>query len=147
MICAWIILFACLTQFIPENTSAVSQTAIKGITEVTLGCLSSVKTGNLPLVAGIIGWGGLCVHCQIMGFVLKIKVKKTLFFAFRIIHCALSAVICYALLYFFPCNISVFSNASEILTPGLSVNIWAGLGMLLMCVILIFDIDSHKKVC
>lgn len=147
MICAWIVLFSCLTQFIPQNTSTMSKTAIEAITEVTLGCLSGSKTGNFPLIAGIIGWGGLCVHCQIMKYILKIKIKKTLFFASRIIHSALSAVTCHALLYFFPCDVTVFSNVTEMLSPSMSVNIWAGLGMLMMCVILIFDVDSRKKVC
>ena len=145
-ICAWVILFSSITECI--NTFNFPEKAFLCITsflEVTKGC--SVLTGNmaLPFFTGIIGFGGICVHCQILEYLKNIELKYSYFFIVRILNGLLSGLITYLLLIFFPIEINVFSNSDKISSYSFSFSYSAFFVFILMCVIMIFDIDRNKK--
>lgn len=61
-------------------------------------------------VAFATGFGGLCVHCQIFAALGAVKVRKGLFFLFRILHGLLCALFTHLLLRLFPLPSPVFST-------------------------------------
>ena len=145
-ICAWVVLFSSITECIetfklPEK----AYLCIISILEVTKGC--SVLSGLLPLpiITGIIGFGGICVHCQVLEYIKNMEIKYMYFFITRILNGVLSGIITYVLLIFFPVEINVFSNSDKISSYSFSFSYSAFFVFIIMCVIMIFDIDRNKK--
>ena len=48
--------------------------------EVTSGCASAAGKVPLPALALVLGWGGICVHCQVLHDVSKTKLSLPLIF-------------------------------------------------------------------
>ncbi len=147
-VCGWILLFSCFLGFlssIVQNEKLLI--VLKSVLEVSLGCNEAVKEKNPAIITAILGWSGLCVHCQVFAYITKIGLKIKYFFCARFFQALLSSFICGILLKLFPCEISVFSSGTSAVAKSFAVSLPAALGLLLMCVILILDLDSYKKMC
>lgn len=145
-ICAWVVLFSSITKCIETfNLPEKAYICITSLLEVTKGC--SLLTGKLtlPVVAGVIGFGGICVHCQVLEYIKNMEMKYIYFFITRVLNGILSGIISYILLLFFPVEINVFSNSDKITSYSFSFSYSAFFVFILMCVIMIFDIDRNKK--
>lgn len=109
-ICAWVIIFSCiirLIEILPLNESA--SFFLSCILEVTNGAYIASGNMPLPIIAGIIGFGGFCGHCQVMPYLVKLRLKYKYFFVSRIIGGALSVIYCKLLTDIFPVSYEVFS--------------------------------------
>lgn len=138
-VCGWIVAFSCISTFLTEKAEALTM-----FFEVSLGCKKAAGY-PLPVTALIIGWGGLCVHCQVFHAVLKTGMKKINFFFFRMLNGALSAGICALILRFFPQSVQTFSASSQAFGAGMSSNAVACAGLLLMCSIIIVDFEENRN--
>lgn len=146
-ICAWVVIFNGLTECIRQIKFADNvYMSICAVLEVTNGC--TLTAGKIPLeiIAAIIGFGGLCVHCQIYSFIKESGLKYIRFFTGRIINGGLSAVICHLLLKIFPVHYSTAVQNVEKFVP-LSVSVPAVFVILTMCIIMILDIDNKRRIC
>jgi len=119
---------------------------IVGSLEVTNGALTVSCGYPLPVLAAVIGFGGLSVHFQVMGAVIESGLKKRHFFAVRFISAALSAAVCQGLLYLFPLGLEVFAAGEKITALPYRISLPCCIAFLLMSVSLIFDIAPGKKV-
>lgn len=100
--CAWVILFSGICGVCSRLPGAAG-TALGCVLEVTGGCRLAGETGMpLPLIAGILGFGGLSVQCQILPYVTSCGVRLSRFWAFRVLHGGLAAVYAMALGRLFP---------------------------------------------
>ncbi len=147
-ICGWILIFSCFlniasTKFESENMSTI----FNAISEVSLGCKSFAKSANPVILSAVIGWGGLCVHCQVLPYVRKAELKLRYFFCGRLLHSMLSSLMCAGLVKIFPCEISVFSSGTSVISQTFAVSAPAAAGLLIMCAIFVLDLDTHKKMC
>ena len=146
-ICAWIILFSALINCINDlNLNESVYSVISTLAEVTNGCLLLYKKLPLPLLTGIIGFGGICVHCQIMTNIKNIGIKYSVFLLGRISHGILASIISYILFLLFPIETVVSSSLDQIGAFRFSVSIPAFVIFIFMCIIMIFDIDRKKKI-
>ncbi len=112
-ICAWVIIFSCiirLIEILPIDNSA--SFFLSCILEVTNGAYLASGNISLPLMAGIIGFGGLCGHCQVMPYLVKLRLKYKYFFVSRVISGALSVIYCKFLTDIFPVSYEVLSIGS-----------------------------------
>ncbi len=147
MISAWLIFFSCIANIISSKVQDERFLAfIKSVLEVSIGCEEMSSLKNPAILAAVLGWSGLSVHCQVFPYILKIGLKSKYFFCSRILHAMLSSVICGGLIKIFPCEISVFSNSSQIITQTFAASAPAAAGLMLMCAIFILDLDRHEKV-
>lgn len=147
-ICAWLMVFSCFLSIATGNISNENTSAfLKAICEVSLGCSEISRFGNPVILSAIIGWGGLCVHCQVLPNVIKTGLKLKYFFCSRILHSMLASLICSLLIRIFPCEISVFSSGTDAVAQTFAVSAPAAAGLLIMCAIFILDLDTHKKMC
>ena len=147
-ICCYVLLFSCLCEimknFVPDETILG---ALCGVCEVTVGCRRLSFLNNVPLIAGVIGWGGLSVHFQIMYAIRKSRLGMKLFFLSRAVSAFLSVLICSGLLYIFHSAATPVIKMSD----GISVStseksIIVSVMMLLTCfVFLISDYSSGKR--
>jgi sporulation integral membrane protein YlbJ len=145
-ICAWIILFSSITQCI-EAFSFPEQAYIyiTSFLEVTKGCSTLAGNTILPIFTGIIGFGGICVHCQVLEYLKNMQIKYRHFFISRILSGISASVISYILFLLFPVEADVFSNSDQISSYSFSFSYSAFFIFILMCVIMILDIDRNKK--
>lgn len=146
-VCAWVVIFSaiisCMRVFI-ENKQVFM--AVSSLLEVTTGCKMLSGGMPIPVITAVIGFGGICVHCQVLGNIKECGLKYSHFFVCRILHGAIASFIAYLLLLVFPVEIDVFSNAESISTSAFSVSLPAFFTFMGMCIIMILDIDRRKKV-
>lgn len=122
-ICGFIAVFSafleCLKPAIDALvTSAVPNLVVKGLFEVTLGA-SSVAVCGLPLAArlvlasALIGFGGLCVHLQVIGIISKTDLGIKTYLAGKMLHGILSAVVSFLALHILnPATIMTWSGGA-----------------------------------
>lgn len=147
-ICAWLVVFSCFLAIATGKTSGENTSSfLKAVCEVSLGCSEISRFRNPVILSAIIGWGGLCVHCQVLPNVIKTGLKLKYFFCSRLLHSMLASIICSLLIKIFPCEISVFSSGTETIAQTFAVSAPAATGLLIMCAIFILDLDTHKKMC
>lgn len=144
-ICAWIIVFSCVSGYfslLPVSKSTLMW--INMLSEVTQGCIWAA--GNFPacIMALIIGWSGLAVHCQIYPYIRKTGLSILHFWLSRLINGGVATALAWVLFKLFPCEVSVFSNGVSILPQAYSVSAPAAAAMLIMGGFAILDIDLAR---
>lgn len=147
-ICAWVVLFSGLTECIKSiGMSDSAYSGLVSVLEVTKGCTLISGEMGIPVLAAAIGFGGFCVHCQIFSYIKSAGLKYSHFFVGRVLCAALSAVICHLLLLIFPVDIATAVMNKDITASAFSVSLPAFIALTIMCIVMIFDIDSKKKIC
>ncbi len=146
-ICGWVIFFSSLMSIInglplPSNSRSLFSMLI----EVTLGCGECAKNFPLYLISFVLGWSGLAVHCQLMPYISSSGLKYMHFLVGRVFNATVSMGIAYVLFKIFPCEVSVFSNAGEIVPHAVSVSVPATAGMLFLSALVILDLAPKRKV-
>ena len=149
-ICGWVLTFCVLASLcdalnLPYSLSYI----IKSVGEVTTGCKNAISSGlSLPVIAGISGFGGFAVICQCASYSSICKVEMKYLICSRLINAALSGIFCSALLKIFPqCeNVSVVIGTSTA-TFTLYHSIGASIILIIMCALLILEVDNRKKMC
>lgn len=139
-ICAWVILFSCIGNCmsmisIPEKIKAV----LFSILEVTNGCQKSSKLFAPFFLAGIIGWSGIAVHCQIAEYLKKCKMSYFVFLLGRIATSLLSTIICFLLMKLFRIDIDVFSSASDVAIKPFSISFSSAVAVVILAVFMLAD--------
>jgi hypothetical protein len=142
-ICAWVILFSAIIECVSNQHLFY----FKSVLEVTNGCILLAGRVNLPIICALLGFGGLCVHCQVFSYISASGLKYYKFLVFRALNAILSSTICYLIILRFPVEISTAVLNETTKVVPFSVSASSFIAVLVMCIILIFDIDSKKKVC
>lgn len=146
-ICAWVVLFSGITECIDSLTlSENTYSATVSLLEVTKGCTLLAGEMGLPVIAAAIGFGGFCVHCQVFSYIKETGLKYRYFFVGRVLCASLSAVICHFMLCLFPVDITTAVMNEDITVSAFSVSLPAFIALTIMCIVMIFDIDSKRKV-
>ncbi|MBQ7115680.1 MAG: hypothetical protein IJN94_04605 [Clostridia bacterium] len=149
-VCGWVLTFCVLAALcqalkLPDTLTLI----IKSVGEVTTGCENAVISGlSLPVIAGILDFGGFAVICQCATYstICKTEIKNLL--CSRLINASLSAIYCSLLLKIFPqcAEVSVVLG-SQNTSFTLYHSIGASIILLTMCILLILEVDNRKKVC
>ncbi len=138
-VCSWVIIFSCINKLLEiTHYSDSLKMFLYCILEVTNGCLVSAGNLPVPIIAGIIGFGGICTHFQIMSAINKVNLKYKHFITARILCGALSVIICNFILNCFPVSYDVFSYGTLPKEVATGISLPVSLGMLLMCILSIF---------
>ena len=148
-ICAWILFVSAFLPLIDKISWEFFRDFLKAFSEVTSGSIIFSEKYPAYFLAGVIGFNGLCVHCQLLPSLNKMKVRLSVFFISRILSAVLSTLIAKLLFEIFPCDIQTFSTLANTVSGGLSVSIPALCSLFFMCVLLILDLslDRCKKIC
>ena len=112
-ICAFVVLFSAVNGIAARLvTNGSLQTVLSVMLEVCGAVTRSAGRRPMWVIAFSVGFGGICVHCQIFGILDGIAVRKALFFLIRIIQGTLTALLTQGAMCLFPQTVSVFSTAS-----------------------------------
>jgi sporulation integral membrane protein YlbJ len=146
-VCSYVIVFSALCEGIKSfGLTEKINCLFFSLFEVTNGVVSSCGLFPLPVITAIIGFGGLCVHFQVMNAVVESKMKIRYFFTARLLNALLSSGICRVLLNFFPIEISVFAPGEKTLVLPFGISLPCCIAFFIMSICLIFDIAPKKKV-
>ncbi len=146
-ICGWVLFFSTICELcnnLLHNESL--KLFFNSVAEVTMGSKTGIENAlPLPVICAIISFGGLAVASQISPQLSECGVPIKIYLGWRIAGGALSAFICSQLLHLFPqcVTVSATQTPSHTLTEGVP----AALFMVLMCVVLIFEVDNRRKLC
>ncbi|MDR2752681.1 MAG: hypothetical protein LBB50_00025 [Oscillospiraceae bacterium] len=151
-VCAWIVLFATLCALLRLLPTGLWGTIplLNVFFEVSSGTAAVTRAQlPLPVLCAALGWGGLGVHCQILGDLRKTGMPLRLFWVSRLLHGALAAAICVQLLRWFPVAASTMAGPGA---GAATVRLWAVSGpaaaaVLFFCAFLILDLDLNRKMC
>lgn len=146
-ICAWVVIFSAVVSCVFSVKTDSKLINLCSVLEVTNGVKMLVGKVKIPVLAGLISFGGISVHCQVYRFVESCGLKYRLFFASRVISAAFSMLFCTLILKIFPCEEATFSNYQNIVSMPYSVSIPAAITLTVMCAVLIFEVDTDRKVC
>ena len=149
-ICGWVLTFCVLAALCDAlNLPYTISNIIKSVGEVTTGCKNAVLSElSLPVIASLLGFGGFAVICQCASYSSTCKVGIKYLICSRLISSALSGIYCSALLKIFPQSedVSVVIGTGTV-TFTLYHSIGATIILLVMCVLLILEVDNRKKMC
>lgn len=147
-ICGCVIIFSCILSIITSfNPPEWLKTSLGCVLEVTTGCFSAAKGGNLAFIAAVLGFGGLSVCCQIFSAASNIKINYLKFFAYRLMHAFLSAAIMLVLQALFPTSIAVFGTTDTAVTvmPS-SASLPASAALIFMSIIFLCSTSKGRLV-
>lgn len=112
-VCAFVVLFSALTGILAQWVkSPAVLNSVYLLAEVCGAVTHGAKTLPPSAVAFAVGFGGLCVHCQLFAVLKDVGVRKGLFFVFRIMQGLLTALPVQAYMRLSPRTVAVFSTAA-----------------------------------
>lgn len=139
--CCFVVLFAVLLALLRIFvTDPCASGFLSALLEVTGGC-SDAASLQFPLwiFSFAIGWGGICVHFQILSSIPGIPIRLPRFMLFRLFHGLLAGCITFGFCQLFPASVSVFSNTHAPLHASLAGSVPAAIAILALCVLLLFQ--------
>ncbi len=149
-ICGWVITFSVLSALCESlNLPYTLSCIIKSVGEVTTGCKNAITAElSLPVIAGILSFGGFAVICQCATYCTTCKLQIKHLICSRLINASLSAIYCSFILRVFP----QYQEASVVLSSGnATITLYHSIGatiiLFIMCTLLILEVDNHKKIC
>ena len=138
-LCAWVLLFSGICAVLETAPPSVSVPLVC-VLEVTNGCKTGASCGlSLPVIAAILGFGGLSVHCQILPDVTACGVRLSRFWAFRVVCGALAAVYCMGLVRLFPQAQTVALLRSDLPVQAVSASIPTSAALLVTAAVFILN--------
>lgn len=146
VMCCFVVLFAAVLDlarlFLPDARTAA---LFSGFLEVTGGCSDAAALGApLWYFALITGWGGLCVHLQILSCTQQWSAELPRFFLFRLLHGVLSAAVCFGLCQLWPQASPVFSNTGASLYGAFSSTAAAGGALVALCGLFLYQLVDTR---
>ncbi|MBQ4568611.1 MAG: hypothetical protein IJA62_00915 [Ruminococcus sp.] len=132
LMCALVVIFSSASEvlitLIKDNPSVKW---IVAMFEITNGVKILAQGYPTALLSAACGFGGLCVHFQVLSQLRGLGISKLVFFIFRILQSILCGACTYILLKFFPVSQTVFSTVEN--AQSKMNNTTAGCIVLVIC--------------
>ena len=144
-VCMFILFFSILTEYFHTLLPAsISSTLLLASMELAGGCLRLGSAGlsqeiAFVLCSGLVGWGGLCVHCQTMTLLFDVELSSRHYWFGKTLHALCSTAIACLIVPFLPLQITCFAGT---LPP---INEISLLGTLLFLLFLKTSTGKMKK--
>jgi hypothetical protein len=144
--CCFVVLFATLLNLLRLWVTSPQHSAVlSALLEVTGGCSDIAKLGApLWIFALAIGWGGICVHFQIISSVANIKINLARFVFFRLLHGVLAALITFGLVWLFPLSTEVFRTTSVPLAGSFTGSFPSAAALIGLCMAFILSLPQEE---
>lgn len=147
IICGFVALFSGIgevVELIPVSEKA--KILLLCILEVTGGCSKAAAFMPLYMLAGVCAFGGICIQMQIFSICSESGINKLNFMLFRLIHSALSTLVCIIILNYFPIEAGAVCIQTERLVLN-SFSLPASISLMFLAILIILDLDNSKKMC
>lgn len=144
--CCFVILFAALMSLLRMAVrNGFWSAVLSGMLEVTGGCSDLAALGApLWVYSLVIGWGGVCVHLQILSSVTEIPIGWGRFLFFRLLQGVFSAAYTVLLCRIFPDSVAVFHNTEAPLAAGFAGSAPASAALVALCVVFLMSLPRTR---
>lgn len=152
-ICAFVLLFCCLLSLF--GTLSLSEGVYRllaAVLETTSGCRELAAGGvSLPWISATLGFGGICVHFQVLSSAGEIRPNLAVFELCRVLHAAISFALCSVMVRLVPGAVPAISNSVNPVFAGMASTVPASAALLcsaavlLLCPITRPRDDGHGK--
>ncbi len=141
-ICTFVILFSVLTAYLnafSEIFEFLKPFAL--ILEVTNGI---AQCRNIYLISALLGFGGICIWCQVFSFTKSIKINYLKFALCRIFHAISSTVFTYFFIKIFKITLPALSNGKVFNFSAFSDGLTVGISLLVMGIVFIISLSNKN---
>lgn len=136
-VCGWIITFSCINSIIGTlNMTEQSKIFVCVLLEVTNACKEVSSIYPIEIIAGVIGWSGLCVHFQLMNSIINTSLKLKYFYVARVINSAVAILVCKVLLSIFPVSVETANIGTDFFAAS-STCIPVSIGLIMMSLLIL----------
>ncbi|MCI1966705.1 MAG: sporulation protein [Oscillospiraceae bacterium] len=144
--CCFVILFAALMNLLRMVcTDPTHRAGLSALLEVTGGCSDLARLGVPPWAfSAAIGWGGICVHFQVLSSLTELKFSRVRFVMFRLLQAVLSAAVSWGLMLLFPETKETFCSFAGPVSGALSATPPASVALLVLCSALLLCAPCKK---
>ncbi len=141
-ICSFVILFSVIINYLDFYSAKFPFLKLFAlILEVT----NAVNLNrNILIISFLLGFGGICIWCQVLSVSTKIKINYPIFIISRIMHGVLSSVFTYGLLKIFGITLPAISNVQTVTFLPFQNNLAVAVSMIIMGIILVISLYSKK---
>lgn len=141
-ISSWVIAFSCISEIINNlNVSQMTKVFLQCIAEITNGSRISAEYFSVPVIAGVIGFSGICAHFQIIDSVTALRMKYKNFLVGRIVNGSIATVYCSLFLKWIPIADETFSAGIRPEQRGMSASLLVSVLMIIMAIFFIIGDD------
>ncbi len=143
-ICAWVVLFSSVLSII--NCGLLPRKICRFFTytlEVTTGALAAGN--NILIIAAILSFCGLCVHCQVYSVAKEAAPPYSKFLAFRALHAAISVLFTYIFLKADDRAVHTITNNINIVRNNVSFTYASAAALILLSMFLCFSVSERKN--
>lgn len=143
-ICACVVLFSAICSIIkilPLNSEI--KTYVSCLAEVTSG-LSDYRL-SIPMTAFFLGFSGFSVHLQVLSAARSFLPDIVRFFVTRLLHGALSYLICKIILGISPVTAATLSNSVNFISGKSDISVSAAISLVLTVCLVGFYLSSFKS--
>lgn len=137
-ICAFCLLFSIICAY--ANTCAILK-PLSTLLEVTNGVYA---TRNLLLISFLLGFGGICVWCQVISVCKNAKPNILKFAICRIFHGTVSLAISYLGIKLFAINVPTVSNGQSFSYSPFTDTACVGVSLIIMGIVLIISLKNKN---
>ncbi len=154
LICGFVALFSSFSQCIKPLIEICVKNEyisllINGLLEVTMGANKVAKSGieleqGLVLMSFLIGFGGLCVHLQVLGIISDTDLGIKTYLSGKLMHSIISAIITQIVLKFISSD-TIMAWNQEVAAPKELNSFWSFASAVIIIFVLFFNIRKNKS--
>lgn len=144
VICAYVTLFSTIISVINKM---FGENPIKNLLLSLLEITNGVTlTDNLYFIAFLLGFGGICVHIQILTICSDLKPNYLKFFAFRLIHGTLLVIITKIFISIFKIDVSVLSYNTKLTYVFSEISTLFGICLIALSIAFILSVNKKNNI-
>ena len=143
-ICAYVTLFSTIISVINKmfGENAIKKSLLP-LLEITNGV---TITDNIYYIAFLMGFGGFCVHIQILTMCSDLKPNYLKFFAFRTLHGTLLIIITKLFLFFYKIDVSALSDNSKLTYIFSENSTFFGICLITLSIAFILSVNRKNNI-
>lgn len=139
-ICAWVLCFSVLSSLLMEYINIpFLRTAFLMTAEVSSALTYCMKTGNIPLAAFCLSFGGICVSMQILPEIKKAGIRPAEYYFVRLLCAALSFFIEKLFLFLLPGAQTVSAGFESVRMYSNSIT--GSVSLIILCIVFLFSVS------
>ncbi len=141
-ICCFVILFSVINAYI--NTFKIQFSFLKPFSMILEVTNAISQTRNILIISALLGFGGICVWCQVFALCKQFKVNYLIFILCRIFHGLSSALFTFWFIKFLNITVPTFSNGQSFIFSASFDSIAVGISLVSMAIVLMISLSSKN---
>lgn len=143
-ICGYVILFSVITEYLHKFDERISFLKFfSAFLEITNG-INSIN--NIYIISALLGFGGICIWCQVFSLAKNIKINYKKFVICRIFHSLSSVVTLFSFVKIFKITLPTAATVGEFIYYPFENSPYVGISLIITGIILIISLCRKNYV-